>query len=504
MWSDAVWPRAFWFDAFLSHRRSDWSRQLAAELGACGVRAYHDHDVDVRDARVEFELDHALRNSRFVVVCLTPQYGDSLYGRLEYLPALRHSAEVDVQRVMVVRRDHDSPLPAELTGAPVFDVRDDAGVKALAAFITRQNRVGFPERALDIGGIQPADIFPKDGPARIEQLDRVILAASRVDQRIFALREVGWCAQAVLAGSTNDILDREQALGAAYISIVKNGIVTREWHDYVWRCAFVMMHAAYPDAAALGTEIFLWAARYSAIPNERELISQRVWAETTLSGGSRLCALLLNRLDELSEPDRDAIERAVVTYPPIFADSRKHLAARGSSTARVKVGIPGLDKKALPPAEGIHLIRSRLMRLQQVWIEAPKSVGLFDTEGVLRELSACVRNEAVMPGALIEVYERALESKGNDPPLVMRLQLPELVDLVYLPLARLHPADPGRVRLLMTAFQRALMSRGFRRTGAVILEQLASNQPFDRVDLHFAIVDDWRDFERDRDGKRTE
>jgi hypothetical protein len=180
------------------------------------------------------------------------------------------------------------------------------------------------------------------------------------------------------------------------------------------------------------------------------------------------------------------------------------LAARGSSTARVKVGIPGLDKKALPPAEGIHLIRSRLMRLQQVWIEAPKSVGLFDTEGVLRELSACVRNEAVMPGALIEVYERALESKGNDPPLVMRLQLPELVDLVYLPLARLHPADPGRVRLLMTAFQRALMSRGFRRTGAVILEQLASNQPFDRVDLHFAIVDDWRDFERDRDGKRTE
>src|SRR4029077_17094665 len=118
---------AFWFDAFLSHRRSDWSRELATQLGSLGVRAYHDHDVEVRDARVEFELDQALRQSRIVIVCLTPQYGDSLYGRLEYVPALKHGADTGVPRVIVARRDRDLPIPAELAAAAVFDVRDDGG-----------------------------------------------------------------------------------------------------------------------------------------------------------------------------------------------------------------------------------------------------------------------------------------------------------------------------------------------------------------------------------------
>jgi hypothetical protein len=120
-------------------------------------------------------------------------------------------------------------------------------------------------------------------------------------------------------------------------------------------------------------------------------------------------------------------------------------------------------------------------------------------ENVVRELSDHVRDdEAHARSALIEAYERALESKDGRPPLVMRLQLPELIHLVHRPLGRLHEADPAGVRSLLTALHRALATGGFRRTGAVIARQVASDGPFDTVDLSVALVDDWEDFEHRR------
>ena len=40
-WSDELWPRAFWFDVFISHRRLDWSRAFAEALVDRGLVVYH-------------------------------------------------------------------------------------------------------------------------------------------------------------------------------------------------------------------------------------------------------------------------------------------------------------------------------------------------------------------------------------------------------------------------------------------------------------------------------
>ena len=449
MWSEDVWPRAFWFDAFLSHKRRDWSSDLATELGTHGLVVYHDSDVDVRDAHVEFELDAALRHSRFVIVCATPGLSGSRYCPTEYGPALKHSGSLNVPRVLVAQRDRNTPLPLKLAAARVFDVADDAGVATLADFIAKNNRVTFPQERPAALAVRAVDVFSEACTQRLQQLKHIDEFGPD-QQKEFALREIGLWAQAVLDGSIDKILDREQSLGAARACLVEGEVATQDCYDYVWRCAFVMMTASHGDPIEIGTELFLWVARHDVIPHEGSLIIQRIWSETTLSGYPKLCGWLLDRLEDLPERDADAIERAAVTYPQLFSGQRRLLVSLASPAAQSKVDVPGLARNQLPPGETIHLICLRIRRLQDTWFAGPHLVGLFDVDTVLREL----RDESLealptVGGELLGAYEIAMESKNGRPPLVMRIQLPELIHLVYRPLVRVRAIDPIRVSALL-------------------------------------------------------
>jgi hypothetical protein len=69
-WIDPEEDRAFYCDAFISHRRFDQSESLGASLTNKGVRVWHDTNADLADRRVRDYIRLALASSRTVVVCL--------------------------------------------------------------------------------------------------------------------------------------------------------------------------------------------------------------------------------------------------------------------------------------------------------------------------------------------------------------------------------------------------------------------------------------------------
>ena len=146
-WSAEVWPRAFWFDVFVSHRRFDWSRGFAQSLATCDLAIYHDDDVGVVDAEVDVELNGALRNARFIVVCASPELGVSLYCRAEYAPALEQQATTGVTRVLVAVQNDDAPVPPELASSPRFRVDTPAGITGLVELVKAGLEAGFPQPA---------------------------------------------------------------------------------------------------------------------------------------------------------------------------------------------------------------------------------------------------------------------------------------------------------------------------------------------------------------------
>jgi len=139
-WTDKYGNRAFWFDAFLSHNRDDESGALAADLQQHGVRVWHDAHGDLRNRKVREKVSLAIRQSRYVVVCVPPGFRDSAWCRAEYLPALDVEREAGTTRVLVVVLGAgDAAVPPPLASCPRFELPADVGT--LARTLVSGNRV---------------------------------------------------------------------------------------------------------------------------------------------------------------------------------------------------------------------------------------------------------------------------------------------------------------------------------------------------------------------------
>ena len=72
-----------------------------------------------------------------------------------------------------------------------------------------------------------------------------------------------------------------------------------------------------------------------------------------------------------------------------------------------------------------------------------------------------------------------------------RLEMPELVHLVYRPLTQLERLYPARVGTLLRVLLSQLEDGEFHRVAAVVRDALTAGAPPDDVELEIAISDDW-------------
>jgi hypothetical protein len=144
-WIDFRDDRAFYSDAFLSHRQGDASVRLAKLLQEYGIRAWHDGDADLSDRVVRKHISHAIGSSRIVLVCLTSA-GSSNWMRAEYEPALRLEQIQTFTRVAVALITSDVLIPPELDRCPCFEVATQ--IEELASFLHDANRLCFRPKDL--------------------------------------------------------------------------------------------------------------------------------------------------------------------------------------------------------------------------------------------------------------------------------------------------------------------------------------------------------------------
>ena len=145
-WTPALGDRVFKFDGFISHNRHDGSSHIAAQLRSLGAAIWHDEDADLRDRRVQAHVAQALRASRYLVVCVTPEFRDSLWVQCEYRPTLELERRSGLVRAVVLSDEDESHIPATLRSAPRFG---RGSLEQLANFLREGNRLAFnPDEVL--------------------------------------------------------------------------------------------------------------------------------------------------------------------------------------------------------------------------------------------------------------------------------------------------------------------------------------------------------------------
>jgi hypothetical protein len=168
-WVPGFSDRAFYFDAFLSHNSEDsFAQALAQSLRDLGVRVWFNESADMRSRRVVERITKALNNSRYIVVCVGPNFRDSPWVKAEYLNALRSEKEADGSRVILARPANNFSLagvPEVLRGATCHSMADAADAASLARTLIDGNRLPaeairkhgqFPDRSADWSWLEQA------------------------------------------------------------------------------------------------------------------------------------------------------------------------------------------------------------------------------------------------------------------------------------------------------------------------------------------------------------
>jgi hypothetical protein len=492
---------------FLSHRRFDWSRQLAEALIAHGVRVYHDHDRPVVDEQVQLELDEALKHSRFVAVCASPGIGDSVYCRAEFLPGIAHAVGLNITRVLVLTSGAEIELPSELSAMTLVRVDTPAGIAAFAEYVQRENRVTFPPRAAD----QSHDFASSFNADCRFLLDRLrgwherrearraagftVRSAEEWPERTrlaLALWQIGEMLEEVAAGENID--ERRFWVWQKQIVTTSRDCPQR-FLDYLWRCAHALMGATQTDIELLATDLLVWAARRGGIPDERTLLSRLIVDKTRPGRNERVCGPLLERMREMpSLRDATVIERALVSFPSLFAGERADLTRDLLDAARAKQDTPGFDRSVLPATEEISLVLRRLSYLRRLWVNGD-DIPLFDLENVVRDLPINLRQarDRMAPAALFELGEAILmqlfEPAEGRGPLISRLEVYELVDAFGVIVA-IVDSDRRHAPKLVQLLADAVRAAGYQATAAAIAAQAvavaAGDEPeYEAISLAF-------------------
>ena len=299
---------------------------------------------------------------------------------------------------------------------------------------------------------------------------------------------IGAWAAAVLDG-TDESLD-DQLLGVARV-ILDVGAERRR-HDYIWRCAFVMMYSRVPDARRIGAELFLWVARKGHLPREDALLAQLVWRETDRGGYADVCAELLDRMAVRRHRDDQAVERALVCFPFLFSTAlRRALADRLPPGARAKLGISGLDRTQVPVAERVRLIGQVVQHLHNQAMADRDSLSLVDIEQALHDVRKLrAGSDADQRHALLDLYQCLTESTAGAAPLAIRLELPALVNLVFEPLAALLPVEAARVQPMLRTIWTHVEASGFTHVAALMRRTMESGDPPSGKDVQIALIHD--------------
>ena len=507
-WSPQMWPRAFWFDAFLSHRRLDWSQSFAKSLTREGVRVYHDNDVTVRDGQIVRELDAALQQSRFIVVCVSPGVFESDYCRAEYVPAMEHSARSGIPRVVLATIEESVVPPPEFMTLPRFRVDTGPGVAALVECVRGANRVAFSAERDTGRDLSASEAFAPCSPllARMRQRrEHLRRSDSRFEHfwRQSALLIIGSAAE-VMRHDANGDFD-EQGLGAARDLILES---RRPWSkaslDYVWRCGFVLISSRRGDAKAIGTELFLWVARQGAVPDEPTLLMQVLSAEATPNGYDNICSVVADRVSELGFiADAGVLERALITRPSAFSTRARTLMAEVSSpAARVKIDVPGLDRARLSPAESVLVLLRRVEHLREESMRGHLPLVGSELEEALRRVRPAARKMASGHPVSYEgsdiclrIFELLFEEPPGQQPMFSRLAMPELLSFVYRPLKELAMVYPERAATLIRQLADAADGHRYHRVAAAMRDALEPGAANDSLSMRIAFMQDDLDLE---------
>jgi len=123
------------FDVFLSYAQQDrtFVTHLAEYFTNEGLKAWLDEEqIDIGDHIIK-KIEQGLRNSRFVVVCLSRHFNDSMWCRSEYLRLLIRETKLQNTKVLpIIVGDYEEvDIPEFLYDKYYVDVRTNQGLERL-------------------------------------------------------------------------------------------------------------------------------------------------------------------------------------------------------------------------------------------------------------------------------------------------------------------------------------------------------------------------------------
>jgi hypothetical protein len=136
-WRDRTHARAFYCDAFISHRRYDASGELLTALEKAGIRAWHDLNADLTHRKVRDHVRFALSSSRTIIVFVGDGDPLSAWCHAEFEPGLQAGNKGAFERVIVVLRTEGLAIPTELLACKAFLASD---TDRIADHLRRANR----------------------------------------------------------------------------------------------------------------------------------------------------------------------------------------------------------------------------------------------------------------------------------------------------------------------------------------------------------------------------
>ncbi len=183
------------FDIFLSYAPYDqgFVMHLADYFRQEGLKVWIDEEqIDIGDQVTE-KIDRGLRKSRFIVVCLSKQFNDSMWCRSEYNRLLIRETQAQNSKVLpVIVGDYEEvDIPDFLYDKYYVDIRTNQGLERLLRKLSAEAGKGKTQPG--ISGTQT--VIPEELQAGLTELQNQLLLfskASRInDEMVFEFDKVG-------------------------------------------------------------------------------------------------------------------------------------------------------------------------------------------------------------------------------------------------------------------------------------------------------------------------